>query len=214
MDPWDSPLCPTALSVPFACLHPPDFAHGCTDKRFFPLPSVSPGGICTLNLFVFSWISQTFPGVFSVAHFPEMLFSGDFSTQFLNCKQQRAKGTGFGVFCTQNYHLSPALLLSCVNSKNQTDWSLMLGARYPSRFPFTHPCLCITKQSPFPPVLPSPLRCATFCYIWQPRRSLEPLLNREIPIPLNTNNCAFFTHCCHQMFELSCLEQPGSFNSL
>lgn len=200
-------------SVCSLCLpSPPRLCSWLCWQEIFSLPSISPGGICAFNLFGFSWISQGFPGVFAVAHIPEMLVLVDFSALLLICKEQRAEGTG-GFFCTQNYHLSPALLnILCALQKPKwlkpCAWSLC-SASYPSHFTFPYHCLCITRQSPCLPVLHSPLRCAIFCYIWQPRRSLEPLLNREIPILLNTNNCAFSTHCCHQMFELSCLEQPG-----
>lgn len=55
--------------------------------------------------------------VFTVAHFPEMLVLGEFSTVFLNCKDQRAKGT----VCVPRIAISVLLSpLSSAHSKNQT----------------------------------------------------------------------------------------------
>lgn len=123
------------------------------------------------------------------------------------------------VVCAPKIIISVLLFpLSYVGSQEQTDWILVLET--PAQ-PVIHHILHLhIAASAFQGSLPfslcpiptlSPLRRAIFCYIWQPRRSLEPLLDRDIPIPilLNTNNRAFCTHCCHQMFELSCLEQPG-----
>lgn len=216
---WAPQLC----LLHFACLHPLDFAHDCTDKRFFSLSSVSLGGICKpqslsinikpsypsynnihpinqtikiilnlknsekrfpafiflpqltstitlkqLNLFVFSWISQTSPGVFTVAHFPKMLVWGDFSTLLLNYKKLRMQ------------FLNPKRSSqSCVDSKNQTEWSLVLRA---SAQPLIHHILHLhVIASEFQGTLPFSLCSIPTLSPSQMCNILLPLAARKVP---------------------------------